>query len=125
MPGAHLNGAQSPRLPGITNISFEDTDGQSLLMDLDLSGVAASSGSACHSGSMAPSQVLLAMGVPYRLAHGSLRLSFGPDNREEEIIPLTEAVIKAQNCQRDGPSDNFQKVWLRTAGAGSNKGNKV
>ena len=125
MPGAHLNGAQSPRLPGITNISFEDTDGQSLLMDLDLSGVAASSGSACHSGSMAPSQVLLAMGVPYRLAHGSLRLSFGPDNREEEIIPLTEAVINALNCQRDGPSDNFQKVWLRTAGAGSNKGNKV
>lgn len=95
IPGSRVNGGGAERLPGTLNISFEGVDGQSLLLNLDLLGVAASSGSACNSGSMTPSHVLLAMGVPYRTAHGSLRLSFGSENREEEVPVIAEAVRKA------------------------------
>ena len=77
VPGAHRNGDAEHRLPGTLNVAFEGIDGQSLLMELDLRGISASAGFACNSGSMTPSHVLLAMGVPYTLAHGSLRLSFG------------------------------------------------
>lgn len=95
LPGSQVNGGGAERLPGTLNISFAGVDGQSLLLNLDLLGVAASSGSACNSGSMTPSHVLLAMGVPYRTAHGSLRLSFGSENREEEIPVIAEAVRTA------------------------------
>ena len=95
IPGSQVNGGGAERLPGTLNISFAGVDGQSLLLNLDLLGVAASSGSACNSGSMTPSHVLLAMGVPYRTAHGSLRLSFGSENREEEIPVIAEAVRTA------------------------------
>ena len=100
IPGSHVNGAMSERLPGITNISFEGIDGQSLIMELDLRGIAASAGSACNSGSMTPSHVLLAMGVPYRMAHGSLRLSFGKDNQEEEADILIREIREAVETLR-------------------------
>lgn len=96
IPGTRLNGHPASRLPGTLSISFEQVDGQSLLFRLDLEGIAASSGSACASGSVAPSHVLLALGVPYQLAHGSLRLSFGKYNTEadaEAIIQTVTAVV--------------------------------
>jgi cysteine desulfurase len=77
-------------------------DGQSLLFQLDLAGVAASSGSACNSGSTEPSHVLLAMGLPYELAHGSLRLSLGRYNTESEIPQLVAAVAAAVEQVRGG-----------------------
>ena len=92
IPGSQINGSGAPRLPGTLNMSFEGVDGQSLLMELDLLGVAASSGSACNSGSMTPSHVLLSMGLPYVLAHGSLRISLGRYNSEEEIPVLAEKI---------------------------------
>lgn len=92
LPGVKLNGDLENRLPGILNLSFEGIDGQSLVFDLDLRGLAASSGSACASGSITPSHVLLALGLPYRLAHGSLRLSFGRYNRPEEVPDIVDIV---------------------------------
>lgn len=91
-----VNGDEDNRLPGNLNISFAGVDGQSLIFDMDLAGIAVSSGSACASGSMDPSHVLLALGVPYNMAHGSLRISLGKYNTEEEadriIATVTEVV---------------------------------
>ena len=89
---SQLNGDPINRLPGNLNVSFAKIDGQSMLFDLDLDGVAASSGSACASGSLAPSHVLLAMGLPYEMAHGSLRISLGRYNTMEEADRIIEAV---------------------------------
>lgn len=97
IPGAVVNGANAARLPGTLNMSFPGVDGQSLIFALDLKGVAASSGSACASGSVSPSHVLLALGLPYSLAHGSLRLSFGRYNTEDEIDEIVRAVTDAVN----------------------------
>ena len=85
IPAVHLNGDRERRVPGNVNFCFEGIEGESLLLRLDLAGIAASSGSACTSGSLDPSHVLLSIGVPKELAHGSLRLSFGKYNTEEEI----------------------------------------
>ena len=85
IPAVHLNGDRERRVPGNVNFCFEGIEGEALLLRLDLAGVAASSGSACTSGSLDPSHVLLSIGVPKELAHGSLRLSFGKYNTEEEI----------------------------------------
>ena len=99
--GSRLNGGMEPRLPGIVNVSFSGIDGQSLLFQLDLDGVAASSGAACASGSVEPSHVLLALGVPYAQAHGSLRISLGPENTaadaEEIILAVKNAVTQLRN----------------------------
>lgn len=95
IPGSYSNGDHDHRLPGIVNISFDNIDGQSLLFELDLNGLAASSGSACASGSIEPSHVLLAIGVPYQLAHGSLRLSLGMNNQENEIEEIIRIVKEA------------------------------
>ncbi len=92
IPGSQVNGGSVSRLPGTLNMSFEGIDGQSLIFALDLKGVAASSGSACASGSVSPSHVLLALGLPYSLAHGSLRLSLGKYNTEDEIDEIIQAV---------------------------------
>lgn len=89
---SRLNGHPTDRLPGNLNVSFAKIDGQSMLFDLDLEGVAASSGSACASGSLDPSHVLLAMGLPYEMAHGSLRISLGRYNTPEEADRIIEAV---------------------------------
>jgi cysteine desulfurase len=83
--GVRRNGSARQSLPNILNLSFEGVDGESLLLALDQEGVAASTGSACTSGSSEPSHVLLAMGVPPRLAQGSLRFSLGRYNSREEI----------------------------------------
>lgn len=80
-----LNGHPEKRLPGNVNVSVEYVEGESMLLSLDMKGVCASSGSACTSGSLDPSHVLLAMGLPHELAHGSLRFSIGEQNTEEEI----------------------------------------
>lgn len=81
----HLNGHPTERLPGNVNFCFEFIEGESMLLNLDMEGVAASSGSACTSGSLEPSHVLLAIGLPPEIAHGSLRLTLGKDNTEEEV----------------------------------------
>ena len=80
-----LNGHPTNRLPGNANLCFEFIEGESMLLNLDMQGVAASSGSACTSGSLKASHVLLAIGLPPEIAHGSLRLTLGKDNTEEEI----------------------------------------
>ena len=80
-----LNGHATQRLPGNVNISFQYIEGESMLLSLDLKGIAASSGSACTSGSLDPSHVLLAIGLPHEIAHGSLRMSFSEENTMEEV----------------------------------------
>lgn len=80
-----LNGHRTDRLPGNVNFCFRYIEGEALLLRLDAKGIAASSGSACTSGSLDPSHVLLALGLPHEIAHGSLRLSIGEQNTEEEI----------------------------------------
>lgn len=81
----HLNGDREQRLCGSLNFSFEGVEGEALLLQLDLKGIAASSGSACTSGSLDPSHVLLAIGLPHEVAHGSLRISMSDLTTEEEI----------------------------------------
>lgn len=85
IPYSRLNGDKEKRLPGNVNISFEFIEGESILLMLDMKGICASSGSACTSGSLDPSHVLLAIGLPHEKAHGSLRLSLGMFNTEEEV----------------------------------------
>lgn len=85
IPYAQLNGPRTKRLPGNINLSFEFIEGESLLLMLDMKGIAASSGSACTSGSLDPSHVLMALGLSHEIAHGSLRLSLGKDNTERDI----------------------------------------
>ena len=85
VPYSRLNGHPLERLPGNVNVSVQYIEGESLLLRLDLAGVAASSGSACTSGSLDPSHVLLAIGLPHEVAHGSLRLSLTDTNTEEEV----------------------------------------
>ena len=92
IPYSELNGDRYNRLPGTVNFCFEGIEGESLLLLLDDKGVCASSGSACTSGSLDPSHVLLAIGRPHEVAHGSLRLSLGDDVTEEEIDYLIQAV---------------------------------
>ncbi len=85
IPYSRLNGHPTNRLPGNVNISFEFIEGESMLLLLDMKGVCASSGSACTSGSLDPSHVLLAIGLPHEKAHGSLRLTLGHFNTEEDV----------------------------------------
>ena len=85
IPHSVLNGDREKRLPGNVNFCFEGIEGESLMLLLDDKGISASSGSACTSGSLDPSHVLLAIGRPHEVAHGSLRLSLGEENTEEEI----------------------------------------
>lgn len=85
IPYCRLNGHREQRLPNNANFSFEFVEGESLLLLLDMEGIAASSGSACTSGSLDPSHVLLALGLPHELAHGSVRFTLGEDNTKEEI----------------------------------------
>lgn len=92
IPHSILNGDAKKRLPGNVNICFEGIEGESLLLLLDDKGVAASSGSACTSGSLDPSHVLLALGRPHEVAHGSLRLSLCEENTAEEVEYIIEAV---------------------------------
>ncbi|MDP9751954.1 cysteine desulfurase NifS [Thermoanaerobacter pentosaceus] len=92
IPYVRLNGHPTKRLPGNVNVSFEFIDGESLILNLDMAGICASSGSACTSGSLEPSHVLLAIGLSKELARGSLRLTIGKDNTEEDIDKVLEAL---------------------------------
>ena len=85
IPEARLNGGLEHRLPGNLNISFEGIEGESLLLRLDMAGICASSGSACTSGSLDPSHVLMAIGLKHEVAHGSLRLSLSELTTEADI----------------------------------------
>lgn len=91
---SRINGDRVHRLPGNVNMCFEGIEGESLLLRLDLNGISASSGSACTSGSLDPSHVLLSIGLPHEIAHGSMRLSFSDDNTEEDIDYILEVVPK-------------------------------
>ena len=94
IPYTRLNGHPEQRLPGNVNICFRFIEGEALLLSLDLMGIAGSSGSACTSGSLDPSHVLLAIGLPHEIAHGSLRLSLSEENTMEEVDYVVEALKK-------------------------------
>ena len=106
IPHSVLNGDAKNRLPGNVNFCFEGIEGESLLLLLDDRGICASSGSACTSGSLDPSHVLLAIGRPHEIAHGSLRLSLSPENTDEEIKYTIEAVKEVVGYLR-----SISPVW--------------
>ena len=106
IPHSRLNGDREKRVPGTVNFCFEGIEGEGLLLWLDAKGVAASSGSACTSGSLDPSHVLLALGLPHEIAHGSLRLSVDAWNTEEEIDHILWAVPEVVDYLRD-----MSPVW--------------
>ncbi|MCL2088529.1 MAG: cysteine desulfurase NifS [Oscillospiraceae bacterium] len=85
IPKVRINGSLEHRLCGNVNVSFEGIEGESILLGLDMAGICASSGSACTSGTLDPSHVLLAIGLSHEIAHGSLRLTLGQDNTEEDV----------------------------------------
>lgn len=103
---SRLNGDRVNRLPNNVNICFEGIEGESLLLLLDAKGICASSGSACTSGSLDPSHVLLALGLPHEVAHGSLRLSLSEYNTEEEVDFIIEEVPKVVEYLR-----SISPVW--------------
>ncbi len=92
VPYTRLNGHPEKRLSGNTSFCFEFIEGESLLLNLDIKGIAGSSGSACSSGSLEPSHVLLAIGLPHEIAHGSLRLSLGDVNTEDDVDYVLEVL---------------------------------
>ncbi len=100
IPYVFYNGDENERLPQNANFSFEYIEGESILMSLDLAGIATSSGSACSSGSLEPSHVLLATGLPIEIAHGSIRFSFGKHNIMEEVDYTVDELKKIVNKLR-------------------------
>ena len=106
IPRTILNGDAEKRLPGNVNVCFEGIEGESLLLLLDDRGICASSGSACTSGSLDPSHVLLAIGRPHEIAHGSLRLTLSDENTEEEIDYILREIPKAVEYLR-----SISPVW--------------
>ncbi len=108
IPYIKINGEGADRLPGNSNISFRFIEGEGLLLNLDLKGICASSGSACTSGSLDPSHVLLAIGLPHEIAHGSLRISIGKYNTKEEIDYLVNALVEIVAKLRD-----MSPLWER------------
>lgn len=108
IPQTRLNGDRISRLPGNVNISFRGVEGESLLLMLDMYGIAASSGSACTSGSLDPSHVLLAIGLPHETAHGALRLTINGETSDEDINYILETVSAAVKRLRD-----MSPLWER------------
>lgn len=106
IPHSRLNGDREKRVPGTVNFCFEGIEGESLLLMLDEEGIQASSGSACTSGSLDPSHVLLSLGLPHEVAHGSLRLSITEENTEEQIDHILNVVPKVVSYLRD-----ISPVW--------------
>jgi cysteine desulfurase len=100
-PDCMVNGDTENRLPNTSNISFESIEGESILLDMDRVGICASSGSACTSGSLEPSHVLRAMGVPFTAAHGSIRFSLSRYNTEEEVDYTIEKMPQIVNRLRE------------------------
>ena len=112
VPYTKLNGDKVKRLPNNVNFSFQFIEGESLLIMLDQKGICASSGSACTSGSLDPSHVLLAIGLPHEIAHGSLRLTLSDETTKEEIDYTVEA-IKTVVGKRNGCTGNKRKPFVR------------
>lgn len=106
IPHSKLNGDRKKRLPANVNMCFEGIEGEGLLLLLDAKGICASSGSACTSGSLDPSHVLLALGLPHEVAHGSLRLSLSAYNTEEDVDAILKAVPEVVEYLR-----NMSPVW--------------
>ena len=106
IPHSALNGDRTKRLPGNVSFCFEGIEGKSLLLLLDAKGICASSGSACTSGSLDPSHVLLAIGRPHEVAHGSLRLTLSEENTQEEVDYIIEETTKVVKYLRD-----LSPVW--------------
>ena len=106
IPHSKINGSLEHHVPGTVNMCFEGIEGESLLLMLDMNGICASSGSACTSGSLDPSHVLLSLGQPHEVAHGSLRLSIGEYNTMEEIDHIIEVVPRVVQYLR-----NMSPVW--------------
>ena len=104
MEGVRLNGHPAKRLPNNVNVSFENVEGEPILLGLDFAGICASSGSACSSASLEPSHVLTAIGLPADLAQGSLRITVGKDNTDEEVDYLLETLTDLVNRLRAMPS---------------------
>ena len=94
IPETRLNGHRTQRLSGNVNVSIRYIEGEALLLSLDMKGIAGSSGSACTSGSLDPSHVLLAIGLPHEIAHGSLRLSLSEENTAEEVDYTIDALVE-------------------------------
>ena len=111
IPQARLNGGRDKRLPGNANISFPGLEGETILLDLDMHGICASTGSACNSDSLDPSHVLLSIGLPEEIGHGSMRFTFGPQNTMQEaeyLCDTLEEIIprrRAMSC-----------MWLQSEG---------
>lgn len=101
VPYSRLNGSREHRLPNNVSFCFQFIEGESLLIMLDMKGICASSGSACTSGSLDPSHVLLAIGLPHEIAHGSLRLTLGKETTKEEIETTIEAIKEIVQRLRD------------------------
>ncbi|MDI6740676.1 MAG: aminotransferase class V-fold PLP-dependent enzyme, partial [Candidatus Edwardsbacteria bacterium] len=101
IPNIYRNGHPVQCLANTLNVSFEYIEGESILLSLDMKGIAASSGSACTSGSLEPSHVLMAMGMPVELAHGSVRFSLGRDNTEQQIDATVQALAEAVGRLRE------------------------
>lgn len=113
IPEVKLNGHPEKRMPNNVNFSIRYIEGESLLLSLDMKGIAASSGSACTSGSLDPSHVLLAMGLPHEIAHGSLRMTLGKDNTEEQIdYLLQELPVIVERLRAMSPLYNKEKGVL-------------
>ena len=111
VPNVRLNGHPTKRLPGNVNFSIEYIEGESLLLSLDMKGIAASSGSACTSGSLDPSHVLLAIGLPHEIAHGSLRLTLGEENTDDDVDYCVEVIPGIVNRLRE-----MSPLFLQTKG---------
>ena len=110
LPYAKVTGSRKDRLPGTASFVFEGVEGEALLLHLDAKGICASSGSACSSASLDPSHVLLAIGLPHAIAHGSLRLSLGPDNTQEDVDYILKEVPAVVEYLRD-----MSPVWDKDA----------
>ncbi len=117
IPRVRLNGGRKPRLPGNVSFCFEGIEGESLLLYLDLKGICASSGSACTSGSLDPSHVLLALGLPHEIAHGSLRISLCEYNTPEEADYIIAEIPKVVSRLRD-----MSPVWEKIMKEEQNNG---
>ncbi len=120
IPFAKLNGPREKRLPGHVNFSFEFVEGESLLLLLDMAGICASSGSACTSGSLDPSHVLMAIGLPHEIAHGSLRLTLGRENTAEDVDyimeklpPIVERLREMSPLYEDYLNGNTQPIIMK------------
>ncbi len=115
IPDTRLNGHPTERLPNNVNISFRYIEGEALLLRLDLAGIAGSSGSACTSGSLDPSHVLLAIGLPHEIAHGSLRLSLGTDSTEADVDYVLDKLPGIVQTLRDMSPLNFYNQTLNSS----------